>query len=64
MKKWKWIHRWFSLVLGLFLLLWSVSGMLLNHRVLFSELELNRNILPPEYRYQNWNNAAIRSGLA
>jgi hypothetical protein len=64
MKKWKWIHRWFSLVLGLFLILWAVSGMLLNHRVLFSELELNRNILPPEYRYQNWNNAAIRSGLA
>ncbi len=64
MKKWKWIHRWFSLVLGLFLILWAVSGMVLNHRVLVSNLEFNRNILPPEYRYQNWNNASIRSGLA
>ncbi|PKP49824.1 MAG: peptidase [Bacteroidetes bacterium HGW-Bacteroidetes-1] len=63
MKKWKWIHRWFSLVLGLLLILWAISGIILNHRSLFSNFELNRNLLPPEYRYQNWNNASVRSGL-
>lgn len=63
MKKWKWIHRWFSLVLGIFLVLWAVSGIVLNHRKTFSAWELSRNLLPNEYNFKNWNNASVRSGL-
>lgn len=63
MKKWKWLHRWFSLVLGFFLILWAVSGIVLNHRELVSSVEVNRNLLPSEYRFENWNNAAVRSAL-
>lgn len=63
MKKLKWIHRWFSLVLGLFLILWAASGIVLNHRGLFSVVDLNRNLLSENYQYRNWNNAAMRSGL-
>ncbi len=63
MKKLKWIHRWFSLVLGLFLILWAVSGIVLNHRGLFSRVEVNRSLLSENYHYTNWNNASVRSGL-
>lgn len=63
MKKWKWLHRWFSLVLGFFLILWAVSGIVLNHRELVSSVEVDRKLLPSEYHFENWNNAAVRSGL-
>lgn len=63
MKKLKWIHRWFSLVLGLFLILWAASGVVLNHRTLFSRIDIDRTILAENYHYKNWNNAAVRSGL-
>jgi hypothetical protein len=63
MKKLKWIHRWFSLVLGLFLILWAVSGIVLNHRGLFSGMEVKRSLLSENYHYTNWNNASVRSGL-
>lgn len=63
MKKWKWLHRWFSIILGLFLILWAISGIVLNHRKTFSSWEINRNLLPREYSLTNWNNASVRSGL-
>lgn len=59
-KKW---HRWPALVFSLFFLIWAVSGIVLNHRQLFSGLDVNRNNLPAEYRYANWNNAAVKSAL-
>jgi len=63
MKKWKWIHKWFSLVLGVFIVLWAVSGIILNHRNLVSGINVNRNWLPETYQYKNWNNAAVRGAL-
>ncbi|HPE44094.1 MAG TPA: PepSY domain-containing protein, partial [Bacteroidales bacterium] len=63
MKKWKWIHKWFSLVLGVFVILWAVSGIILNHRNLVSGINVNRNCLPEVYHYKNWNNAAVRGAL-
>ncbi len=32
---------------------------MLNHRELVSPLDVSRNLLPDEYRYKNWNNAAV-----
>lgn len=63
MKFWKWTHKWFSVVFGLLVILWALSGILLNHRNLISTAEVNRALLPPSYQYKNWNNAAVRSGL-
>lgn len=63
MRKWKWIHKWFSLVLGVFVILWALSGIVLNHRSLVSSVDINRNLLPEVYHYKNWNNASIRGGL-
>lgn len=53
-------HKWIGIVLTLFILLFALSGIILNHRQLFSGVDVSRSILPQEYRYRNWNNAAVR----
>lgn len=60
LRKW---HKWPSLVFTLFILLFAFSGIILNHRDLLSGIDVNRKLLPPGYRYHNWNLAAIRGGV-
>jgi len=48
-------------IMGLFFILWAISGVVMNHRQLFSGLDISRNLLPKEHRYVNWNNAAVKS---
>lgn len=59
----KW-HKWPGIILGFFFILWAISGIVMNHRGLFSGLEISRKYLPKEYRYENWNNAAVKSGVS
>lgn len=54
-------HKWVGLIIALLIILFSISGIILNHRQFFSSTDVNRNFLPEEYRYQNWNNAAVRA---
>lgn len=56
-------HKWFGIVLTLFVILFVISGVVLNHRKLFSGIDVNRNVLPKDYSYDNWNNAAVKSTL-
>ena len=58
----KW-HKWPSIFLSLFILLFCVSGIILNHRNLFSSVDVNRFWLPSDYHYKNWNLAAVKSSL-
>jgi len=53
-------HKWFSLFATLFILFFAVSGIILNHRDLFSGIDISRKLLPRVYRYQNWNLASIK----
>ena len=53
-------HKWLGIILTLFIFIFSVSGIVLNHRQLFSGIDVNRNYLPQEYRYNNWNNAGVK----
>lgn len=50
-----------GLVLALLIVLFSLSGIILNHRSFFSNVDVPRSLLPASYRYENWNNAAVRS---
>jgi PepSY-associated transmembrane protein len=52
-------HKWVSIVLTVFILLFAVSGIVLNHRELFSGVNVNRDYLPEDYSYNNWNNAGV-----
>lgn len=56
-------HKWLGIIVTLFILFFSVSGIILNHRELFSSIDISRNILPDDYSYDNWNNAAIKGTL-
>ena len=61
---WKKYHRWFGLVLSVFMLVFCVSGIILNHRQFFSWAEVNRSWLPSTYHIQNFNNGVIKGTLA
>ncbi len=56
-------HKWISIIFLLFILMFASSGIILNHRELLAGIDVNRNILPEEYRYNNWNNAAVKGEL-
>lgn len=50
-------------MLSLFVLVFSFSGVVLNHRGLLSSVDVNRKLLPEVYNYKNWNLAAVRGSL-
>lgn len=60
MKFLKKYHKWIGFLIALMLVFFAISGIILNHRELFSWAEVNRSLMPQEYRYDNWNNAAIK----
>ncbi len=53
-------HKWVSILLLGFILLIPVSGIILNHRKLFSSIDVTRSLLPDVYKFKNWNNAAVK----
>jgi hypothetical protein len=57
----KFLHRWLGIVAALLIILFAVSGIVLNHRSFFSGVDINRKYLPPTYKYHNWNLAAVKS---
>lgn len=60
MKFFKKYHKWLGVIFAIFFLLFAVSGIVLNHRELVSGIDLSRSVLPNEYSYKNWNNAAVK----
>ena len=63
-KKLKKLHRWPALIAAIILVLFSISGILLNHRDLISPFTLEREYLPTKYHYSNWNLASIKDGIS
>ena len=57
-------HKWLGIILAFFLILFAMSGIVMNHRQFFSGIDIPRHILPKEFRYNNWNNHALRGSLA
>lgn len=57
---WKKYHRWFGLVLSVFMLVFCVSGIILNHREVFSGCEVSRKWLPASYHIKNFNNGVMK----
>lgn len=56
-------HKWLGVIFALIILSYVFSGIILNHREGLSFIDVNRKLLPKEYRYVNWNNAAVKSTL-
>ena len=57
------LHRWPSVIIAFFAMMFATSGIIMNHRETFSSVEVSRKLLPHNYRYKNWNLAAVRGSL-
>lgn len=56
-------HKWLSLFFTLFILIFAVSGIMLNHRDLLSSVDVNRKWMPEKYSWKNWNLAALKGSV-
>ncbi len=64
MKAFKFLHRWLGVIAAIFILLFALSGIVLNHRTFFSGIDINRKYLPKTYHYHNWNLSAVKSAIS
>ncbi len=60
LKLFKKLHKWPAIIIAFFAILFAFSGIVMNHRQFFSPVDVSRNLLPQNYRYHNWNLAAVR----
>lgn len=60
---WKSYHRWAGIIITVFILLFCISGIILNHREAFINCNIDRKWLPESYRIANFNNASIKGTL-
>ena len=49
--------------MSFFMLMFCVSGILLNHRSLVKDVNVSRKYLPSRYEFQNWNGGLLRGTL-
>lgn len=65
MKKatWRKQHKWLGLGISFFLLMFCVSGVLLNHRSLIKDVNVSRAYLPKRYEFRNWNGGLLKGTL-
>ncbi len=57
------LHKWPGVLITIFAIHFAISGIIMNHRSLFSSVDLSRKWLPQSYQYNNWNQAAVRGGI-
>ena len=57
-------HKWPGIIIAVFAIHFAFSGMIMNHRNLFSGVDVSRKWMPRSYEYQNWNQAAVRGGFS
>jgi len=60
MRKW---HKWLGLFFSVFLFVFALSGIFLNHRRAISSVDIPRSWLPQKYEYDNWNNGSVRGSF-
>ena len=60
---WKAFHKWGGLVMTVFILLFCVSGIVLNHREAVSSCSVSRSFLPAGYHIKSYNNGVIKGTL-
>lgn len=65
MKKgnWRKQHKWLGIGMSFFMLMFCVSGILLNHRFLIKDVNVSRKYLPSRYEFRNWNGGLLRGTL-
>ena len=62
--RWRKQHEWTGLGVFLFMLMFCLSGIVLNHRQWSGSVNVSRSLLPSRYHYHNWNNGLLRGTLS
>lgn len=57
---WKKYHKWVGLFFTFFILMFCISGIILNHRHFFAGCDMSRAWMPSDYKYVNWNNGVVK----
>lgn len=57
------VHKWIGLTGTFFILMFCLSGVILNHREMFGGCQVSRSLLPESYRIRNYNNAVVKGTL-
>ena len=58
------IHKWAGIIVCFFMVMFSISGIILNHRQFFSGINVSRSLMPDNYQYQNWNRGLLRGTIS
>lgn len=61
---WKKQHKWIGLCFAFFMLMFCLSGIVLNHRPFFAECNVSRQWLPSAYHFKQWNGGVLKGSLA
>ena len=62
-KTWRKHHKWLGIGLAFFLLMFCISGIILNHRRMVSGISISRSWLPDDYTFKRWNGGLMRGTL-
>lgn len=62
-KTWHKYHKWVGIFISFFLLMFCLSGIVLNHRQCFAGINVSRSLLPERYTFKQWNNGLLRGTL-
>ena len=62
-KQLKTLHKWPAIIIAFFAIIFAFSGIIMNHRDIFSLVDVSRKLLPPNYTYENWNLASVRGSV-
>lgn len=60
---WKGFHRWVGLLFSVFILVFCISGILLNHRAAIAGCDVSRSLLPSSYHIRDYNNGILKGTL-
>ncbi len=56
-------HKWLGIIFCFFMLMFAVSGLMLNHRHYYGKVNVSRGYLPKSFQFHNFNNGLLRSSL-
>lgn len=56
-------HKWVGIVAVVFIVLFCLSGIVLNHRAAVSGVNVSRSLLPPWYKYERWSGGLFRGTI-
>lgn len=56
-------HKWIGIAAVVFVVLFCLSGIVLNHRGAVRGVNVSRSLLPPWYKYERWNGGLLRGTI-